>query len=155
MGPELRTVLLVEDDPADVRMIRRAFELAGVNRAIVEFNNGDDALSYLKGEASYANRKVYPRPDLMILDLKLPRRSGFEVLQWTRGVGSELRRMPVVILSSSCEPIDVDRAYDLGANSYICKPARTAEWLHVATAVKTYWLMLNVDPDPGLRRHAG
>lgn len=148
MGPEARTILLVEDDPGDKRLLKRALEKAGVTRAIMGVADGDEAVAYLKGTEPYSDRIAYPRPGLMILDLKLPRRHGFEVLRWVRHPSSEFRRLPIVILSSSCEPADVARAYDLGANSYLCKPDKAAEWIEMAKAFTTYWLEANQDPGP-------
>jgi CheY-like chemotaxis protein len=84
--------------------------------------NGDDAVAYLSGDAPYENRAAYPMPNVLLLDIKLPRRSGFEVLEWVRRQKSNLRRLPVVMLTSSRHSADINRAYDLGANSYLAKP---------------------------------
>ena len=150
MGPALKTILLVEDDSGDARLLRRAFDKVGMNRTLVEVRNGDDAVSYLSGDGEYSDRQRHPPPEMILLDLKLPRRNGFEVLQWMRSGESQYRRTPVVVLSSSSESQDINRAYDLGANSYISKPHNTATMLELAETLKKYWLEIIRDPDlPG------
>ena len=147
MGPAVKTILLVEDDTNDARLLQRAFDRAGLDRQVLRLTNGDEAVAYMMGEGDYANRRAYPPPNLLILDIKLPRRNGFEVLSWMRGMASEYRRVPVVVLSSSREPVDVNRAYELGANSYLRKPDGTEGWMKVAEAIQQYWLRLNHDPE--------
>ena len=148
MGPELKTILLVEDMDADARLLRRAFEKAAVHSTLVAVPNGDEAIAYLLGEGAYQDRTLYPRPGLMILDIKLPRRDGFEVLDWMRRQRPAFRRLHIIVLATSCAPHDVDRAYELGANSYLCKPQQPREWLHLAEAFNDYWIQANQDPDP-------
>ncbi|MGH7590384.1 MAG: response regulator, partial [Gemmatimonadales bacterium] len=114
-------ILLVEDDANDVLLIRRAFAKAGAAGAIHSVSDGDAAVAYLQGEAPYADRTRHPLPDLVLLDIKLPRRSGLDVLQWMRAQ-IPLQRLPTVMLTSSRDGGDVNRAYDLGANSYLVKP---------------------------------
>ena len=139
-------ILLVEDNPADAWLFQRALRKAGVSVPVVRVANGDDALAYLQGDAPYDNRAQYPAPGIMVLDLKLPRRSGFEVLEWVRRLSTGLRLLPVVVLSSSSMPTDVNRAYDLGANSYLTKPHESARFVTLASAFKEYWLTVNEDP---------
>ncbi|PYP93659.1 MAG: two-component system response regulator [Candidatus Angelobacter sp. Gp1-AA117] len=141
-----RTILMVEDDPADMRLIQRAFAKAEITAKVIRLTNGDDAVAYLDGQAPYDNRAAYPLPNLLILDLKLPRRNGFEVLQWLRSRRDGIRRMPVIMLTSSRHTVDINRAYDSGVNSYLAKPENTEGLLQVANAIKTYWLSLNEDP---------
>jgi len=107
------SVLLVEDDPNDVALTQRAFERAGFANPLQVLSDGEQAIGYLGGEASYADRNRYPLPILVLLDLKLPRTSGFEVLAWIRGAPN-IRRLPVVVLTSSQQSPDIDRAYDAG-----------------------------------------
>ena len=140
-------VLLVEDDPSDVRLIQRAFSKLVVNVSMTRLTNGDDAVSYLSGEDPYENRAAYPVPAVLLLDIKLPRRSGFEVLDWLRRQKSPLRRLPVVMLTSSKHSADVNRAYDLGANSYLAKPQTPSELNDLAANFQTYWLSLNLPPE--------
>jgi len=134
---------MVEDDPADVRLIQRAFTKVEITAKVIRLTNGDDAVAYLDGQSPYDNRAAYPLPNLLLLDIKLPRRNGFEVLQWLRGRKDGLRRMPVIMLTSSRHTVDINRAYDSGANSYLAKPENTEGLLQVANAIKTYWLILN------------
>lgn len=140
-------VLLIEDDPADVRLIQRAFRKLDPNVPMFRLTNGDDAVAYLSGDAPYENRVTYPLPTILLLDIKLPRRSGFEVLEWVRKQRSNLRRLPIVMLTSSRHSTDVNRAYDLGANSYLTKPEKPSDLDELATGFESYWLALNESPD--------
>ena len=142
-----RLVLLVEDDPADVRLIQRAFKKLPTTVPMTRLTNGDDAVAYLSGNAPYENRGAYPVPAVLLLDIKLPRRSGFEVLEWLRKQPSGLRRLPVIMLTSSRHSADVNRAYDLGANSYLAKPETTSELDRLANEFQAYWLFLNQAPE--------
>ncbi len=117
-----RPVLLVEDDPNDVLLIQRAFRKANVVAPLQVVHHGEAAVAYLEGQGEYADRERYPPPILMLLDMKLPRRSGLGVLSWMRQ-HEALQAPPVVALTSSGEPTDILRAYDLGARSYYVKPA--------------------------------
>jgi CheY-like chemotaxis protein len=140
-------VLLVEDDPADVRLIQRAFRKIEVDLSMIRLTNGDDAVSYLSGDSPYENRTSYPMPSVVLLDIKLPRRSGFEVLEWVRKQRSNLRRLPIVMLTSSRHSADINRAYDLGANSYMAKPESAAQLAELASGFEAYWFSLNETPD--------
>jgi CheY-like chemotaxis protein len=139
-------ILLVEDDPADARLLKRAFEKAQVTAPVVRLTNGDEAVAYLSGEEPFADRMRHPLPTLIVLDIKLPRRSGLEVLQWIRANESGVHRVPVVILSSSRQPSDINRAYDLGVNSYLSKPETSDELFNMAMLFRRYWLELNQSP---------
>jgi CheY-like chemotaxis protein len=136
------TILLVEDDPNDVLLVQRAFRRAGVDSPIQVVADGEAAVDYLAGRGPYADRERHPLPALMLLDLKLPRRSGFEVLEWLRRQ-PRLRRLPVVILTSSALTADTRRAYELGANSYLVKPLEFDALQDMLRAVGAYWLGLN------------
>ena len=140
-------VLLVEDDPADVRLIQRAFRKLETSVTMTRLTNGDDAVAYLSGDGPYENRAAYPVPAVLLLDIKLPRRSGFEVLDWLRGQKTPLRRLPVVMLTSSKHSADVNRAYDLGANSYLAKPETLSGLDDLAAQFQNYWLTLNEGPE--------
>ena len=142
-GP--RTVLVVEDNGDDVMLIRRAFGKAGVTAGLEVVTDGDAAVAYLSGAGPYADRQAHPLPDLILLDLKLPKRSGLEVLQWLRDQPS-IGRLPVVVLTSSRESMDVSRAYDLGANSYLVKPVEFDGLQAMAQTLNLYWLVLNHGP---------
>ena len=139
------SVLLVEDDPDDVLLTQRAFRKLGVPTSMQVVGDGEQALAYLMGGGDYADRERFPLPDLMLLDLKLPRRSGFEVLEWLRAQPG-LRRLPVVVLTGSRESVDVNRALDLGANSYLVKPVGFDDLLEVVRTLRLYWLGLNERP---------
>ena len=142
-----RLVLLIEDDPADVRLIQRAFRKLQAPVPMFRLTNGDDAVAYLSGNAPYENRAAYPMPNVLLLDIKLPRRSGFEVLEWVRRQKSNLRRLPIVMLTSSRHSADINRAYDLGANSYLAKPESSSDLDELASGFGSYWLSLNEEPD--------
>lgn len=113
-------VLHVEDDPSDRLILGVVFERTVPSVRLCTAVDGEEAIAWLSGQARFADRAAYPMPHLVLLDLKLPRRSGFEVLQWIRK-DSEVRALPVVVLTSSREPRDLDLAYALGANSYLVK----------------------------------
>ena len=136
MSPADDMILIVEDDPDDRDLLARAFRKAGVEIPLRFAADGDEAVKFL-GDAD-----VLPRPVVVLLDLKLPRRSGFEVLEWIKR-HAVLRRVPVIILTSSRESIDLERAYDLGANSYLVKPARPEDLLRMVEQIDAYWLSLN------------
>jgi CheY-like chemotaxis protein len=143
-------VLLVEDNSTDALMVRRAFRKANLTAPLEVVGDGDQAVDYLAGQGAYADRARFPLPVLVLLDLKLPRRSGLEVLDWLRHQPG-LRRMPVVVLTSSRESTDVGRAYDLGANSYLVKPMDFDPLLEMIQALGLYWLVHNQPPPPPLR----
>jgi CheY-like chemotaxis protein len=140
VSSESRTVLLVEDDTNDVLLVRRAFRKAGLTARIEVVSDGEAAVDYL------ARAQTQGGPGLVLLDLKLPRRPGLEVLGWLRDQPG-LRRLPVVVLTSSRESADVNRAYDLGANSFLVKPVGFAELLEMIKALDVYWLQLNQAPE--------
>jgi DNA-binding response OmpR family regulator len=108
--------------------------------------DGEMAVAYLSGQGQYADRNRYPLPALMLLDLKLPRKSGLEVLTWLREQPG-LKRLPVVVLTSSKESVDAGHAYDLGANSYLVKPVGFDTLLEMVKALGMYWFILNEKPD--------
>ena len=135
-------ILLVEDDPDDAHLLMRAFRRAGIASPVLHVRDGDAAVAYLSGTAPFEDRGQHPLPNVVLLDLKLPRRSGHEVLEWVRAQ-ADLRRLPIVVLTSSADRSDVARAYELGANSYLVKPATTGELNQMIRAVHAYWIDLN------------
>ncbi len=139
-------LLVVEDTASDFALLDRAFKKAGIKNQIVQISNGDEALAYLLGEGRYADRNRYPLPMLVLLDLKLPKLSGFEVLAFIRSQPG-LRRLPVVILTSSSHEADIDHAYDLGANSYLVKSNDPAEVDAMIQRLEEYWMRLNQRPN--------
>ncbi|RMF64662.1 MAG: response regulator [Calditrichaeota bacterium] len=140
-------ILLVEDNANDVILIRRALQEAKVLNPLQVVKDGEQAIAYLKGEGKYADRAKYPLPVLLLLDLKLPRVSGFDVLEWLRKQ-KKLARIPVVVLTSSNQSQDVNRAYDLGANSYLVKPVEFDDLVKLLKTLGLYWIILNEKPEP-------
>jgi CheY-like chemotaxis protein len=139
-------VLLVEDDPNDVVLTRRAFRKAGLPEPIAVVENGERAVAYLGATGEFADRHAHPLPDLVLLDLKLPRMTGLEVLAWLREQPG-LQRLPVIVLTSSREIADVNRAYELGANSYLSKPVTFDSLARIVSDLDRYWGELNVRPE--------
>src|SRR5881394_467071 len=131
-------ILHVEDDPNDVMLVGLAFRKAGLTVNLQVVNDGEQAVQYLSGQGAYADRHAFPVPALVLMDVKLPRRSGLEVLGWVRG-REELRRTPVVMLTSSNQRADVNRAYDLMANSYLVKPSALEELVELIKKITNYW----------------
>lgn len=142
------TILLAEDGHHDVLLLRRAFRKAELELPLQVVMDGDEAVAYLEGRPPYGDRERYPLPVLLLLDLKLPRRSGLEVLAWLRAEPG-LRRLPVVVLTSSREDADVNRAYDLGVNSYLVKPVDFDGLLRLVRSLGLYWATLNERPALG------
>jgi CheY-like chemotaxis protein len=143
-----KDILLIEDNPSDVGLTRRAFEKHGICNKLVVAEDGQEALDYLFGAAAYAGRDTSVMPAVILLDLKLPRVDGLEVLRRIRG--HELtKRLPVVILTSSREEQDVAMSYDLGANSYIRKPVDFQQFAEAVKTLNLYWLVLNEPPPIG------
>ena len=141
----LPTMLLVEDSQNDVLLIERAVKQASLAASLAVARDGDAAVEYLSGAGPYADRQRHPLPILVLLDLKLPRRSGLEVLEWQRQQPG-LRRLPVAVLTSSNQMADVNRAYDLGANSYLVKPVAPGAMLDLVKLLGLYWLVVNEKP---------
>lgn len=138
-------ILHVEDDPNDVLLLQRAFRKINVPIQLETVYDGDSAVAYLKGEAVYSDRERYPFPALVLLDLKIPRKSGIDVLKWIR-LHPKFRRLPVTILTSSRHEKDINEAYEIGANSYLVKPVGFDDLLSMARLLTNYWLSLNEAP---------
>ncbi len=139
-------ILLVEDDENDVMLLQRAFRRAAIVNPLQVVRHGDDAVAYLEGTGEFADRALHPLPVLMLLDLKLPRRTGLEVLRWVKERAG-LKRIPIVVLTSSKNDDDVNRAYELGANSYVVKPVSFETLLELVKSLELYWLVLNERPN--------
>jgi len=137
-----QSVLLVEDSPEDTLVMGRAFSRAGVDGGLSVVRDGEEAIGYLERAIGTDSVRREPLPALILLDLKLPRKSGLEVLTWIRRQPA-LKRIPVVVLTSAWNDGDVDRAYDLGANSYLVKPVEFGQLLETVKTLKHYWLDLN------------
>jgi CheY-like chemotaxis protein len=132
------TVLLVEDDLNDIFLVKRAFKTARIQNPLQVATDGLEAIHYLRGESKYADREAYPLPKLVVMDIKMPRRTGFEVLEWVKH-DPLLRRIPIVIVSSSDNPGDINRAYELGANAYMVKPMDYRAVEHLFQSITHYW----------------
>jgi CheY-like chemotaxis protein len=135
------TILLVEDDPDDVILLQRLLGGLKLARPLQVVPTGELAVAYLDGEGKFANRQQYPQPTLLFLDLKLPGLSGFEVLTWIRQ-HPRVSRAQVVVLTGSRRSLDVYRACELGANSYLVKPVRPEDLATLAQNLKMPWLAL-------------
>ena len=145
--PKPKAILVVEDDSNDVLLFKRALQKAGLFNPVFHAEDGDQAIHYVLGKGRFRDRNTFPLPAVVILDLKLPRKSGLEFLSWLRSQPSTLRRLPVVILSSSRQQIDIDRCYDLGANSYLVKPSQFESLIETVRMVEVYWMQLNEGPE--------
>src|SRR5438105_2762005 len=135
----IKRVLVAEDDRTDAFLLERAFAAARVPATLHFVRDGQEAIDYLQGEFKYADRAIHPLPDLMLLDLKMPRLNGFDVLHWLRKKPG-LKRLLVTILTSSDHPKDINHAYDLGANSYLLKPHSTHQLSELVKRLQSYWL---------------
>ena len=135
-------VLHVEDDPNDALLMNLAFRKLDLDSQLQTVDDGDKAIAYLTGQAPFNQNQEPSLPSFVFLDLKLHRCSGFEVLKWIRGQPG-LRALPVVILSSSVQPEDVRRAYELGANSYVSKPSSLEGIVEMVRVAHAYWTRLN------------
>ena len=141
-----RELLLAEDNSTDVLLVQRAVRRMSIEARLHVVRDGEEVIAYLRGSDGYADRMRHPLPGVLLLDLKLPRQSGFDVLSWIRGQ-TVLRRLPVVVLTSSRQTPDVNRAFDLGANSYLVKPVDALALADMMQAVGTYWLGRNEYPE--------
>ena len=139
------SILLVEDNAMDVELILDAFKEVRLNNKIQVARNGKEALQYLFGEGGFADRKKYPLPDIVLLDLNMPGVDGHEVLRRIK-TAEKLKRLPVIILTSSKDEGDRAMSYDNGANSYLVKPVSFDSFLEVVKKVYEYWLTLNIQP---------
>ena len=137
-----RSILLVEDNEDDVFLMKRALKGAHISNPLHSVEDGQQAIDYLAGQGPFADREKYPFPAIVFLDLKLPLKSGLEVLEWIR-TQPPFENLIVLVLTSSNEPSDLKRAYSLGANSYLVKPPTAAQLLELAKAFKWYWLEFN------------
>ncbi|HEY9902455.1 MAG TPA: response regulator [Candidatus Sericytochromatia bacterium] len=145
MNREHDIILLVEDNPQDVLLIQRAFRKANLTIPLQVVKDGEAAVQYLSGEGLYGDRLHYPLPVLILLDLKLPRKSGAEVLAWLRQQ-PQLKRLPVVVLTSSKEYADINNVYDLGVNAYMVKPVAFDNLVDIVKTLNMHWLIFNEKP---------
>ena len=138
--------MVAEDDENHVFFIQRAFKQAGLLNPVHFVPDGEHAIMYLAGEGKYANREEFPLPSLLLLDLKMPNKDGFEVLEWIREHPT-LSALRVIVLTTSGATTDINRAYKLGANSFLTKPMNFTDLVQLTKWVKGYWLHFSSEPE--------
>ena len=146
---EQSVILLVEDAEDDIVLIQKALAKGNISHPLQIVRGGEEALAYLRGEGKFSNRAEYPLPELTLLDLKMPGMDGFEVLEWIRKHPT-FRAMRVVVMTSSDELRDVNRAYQLGANSFLVKPMDFQNYIQLGQLLQNYWL--RIDKGPSVER---
>ncbi len=131
-------IMVAEDDPNDLELLRHVVSENGVEVDFQSAHDGEQVINYLRGDGEFQDRSRHPVPDIIVLDLKMPRVNGFEVLQWLRQEPG-LARIPVVVLSGSGLETDIEEAYRLGANTYFTKPGQLAELRKIIASLIDYW----------------
>lgn len=132
------TILIAEDDPSDAELFRIALRRAGIKHRVVFVRDGEEAIEYLQGKGMFADRDEFPFPKIVISDVKMPRRSGLELLDWLRA-HPDCKVLPTVLVSGSGLEMDVRKAYGLGANAYFQKPSTLDELTSLARVLNDYW----------------
>ena len=145
-APHDAVILLVEDWEPDVALVKRAFESAQIGNPLYVVRDGEEAISYLAGLGKFADRSKYPFPDLLLLDLKLPKMDGFEVLKWIRAQPGG-KRLLVIVLTSSQDVYHVNKAYQLGANSFLVKPGELENYAALARTMARFWFDFEQRPN--------
>jgi CheY-like chemotaxis protein len=151
MDNEPFTILVVEDNAEEVILLERAFKRTGMDVCVQCVVNGEEAIDYLSGADRFRDRASFPEPDLVVMDLKMPRKGGFEVLEWFRNL-QEGALIPVIVLTASDREADVQLAYSLGANSYFIKPTSFNEFRDMIKVFYDYWSLAR-RPKPMAVRH--
>ncbi len=139
----MKTVLLVEDNENDIFAMKMACQRTGIPHNLQVVSDGDAAIEYFTGKRANGDPDAHPLPDLVFLDIKMPRKNGHEVLEWVRSQ-PQLKHLPVVILTGGEEPSDIDRAYKLGVTSYLRKMSCPVEFGQAVPIILKYWLELNI-----------
>jgi len=145
MKAEPISILLVEDDPAHAEIVRRNLETARVANRLFWVTDGQAALDYLRREGAYQDAALAPTPGLVLLDLRLPKVDGLEVLRTVKA-DDRLLRIPIVVMTTSAADADISRAYDNHANSYVTKPLDLAKFTALLDTLGYYWLVMNERP---------
>jgi CheY-like chemotaxis protein len=135
-------ILLVEDNGDDLRLLQRLFAKAGLRQPLRSVPDGVEAMSYLLGRGMYANPEHYPPPDILVIDINMPRVNGFELMSWLK-TQPDFEQLIVIALSSSSEQDEINRAYQMGATSYLLKPALASELEATVNAFYQYWVRAN------------
>ena len=143
------TILLVDDSENDLLLLRTAFEKAEFNIPLQEVHNGAEAIAYLKGDDPYSDRNKFPLPAVMLLDLNMPMKNGFEVLTWVRAQ-TGLKRLSIIVLTASTRTEDIERAFDLGANSFLVKPSSLDALAAMLRCLRD-WIQINHFPSLNVR----
>jgi CheY-like chemotaxis protein len=138
-------ILVAEDDLNDALLLKKAFEKSGIRNPVHISPNGQDAIAYLQGSGEYVDRERHPFPSVLITDLKMPLKTGFEVLVWLRG-HPKCNVVPVLVLSASREEQDVRKAYELGANAYLVKPSTFNELMTLVRTIYDFWALCEKPP---------
>jgi len=141
-------ILIVEDSQFDVELLRHAFRKAGLSRPMQIVRDGVDAMSYLLGIGEYVDRQKCPAPNILIIDLNMPRFNGLELLTWLR-TQPDLQHLLVVVLTGTGRQHDIDIAYRMGAKSYLVKPTEADEFQSLINSFFEYWIAHNHFPQPG------
>lgn len=144
--PDRALFLLVEDDEDQVELVRRAFAKAKIVNPLHVVRSGEEAMVYLEGAGPYQNREEFPLPKLILLDLKMPGITGFDLIRWIRRQ-PPLSTVRIVVLTASNEIRDVNQSYALGANSFLVKPVNFDDFVRLTQAVEGYWIWLNKIPE--------
>jgi CheY-like chemotaxis protein len=145
---ESPAILLVDDSETDLFFMRAAFQKAGCKYPLQGVNDGEEAIAYLSGDGPFGNRAEFPLPSVMLLDLNMPKKSGFEVLAWVRAQPG-LKRLTIMILSASTRTIDLERAFDLGANAFLVKPSTMEDLVNMVRCLRD-WIQCNQFPSLGI-----
>ena len=141
------SIIVVEDEPDEAFLLKQAFQKCGVSNPIHIFRDGQQVIDYLSKQGNASGKPVADAPPaLMLLDLKMPRKTGFEVLEWVRAQPG-LRRLVVVMMAFSSDLSDINRAYQLGCNSYLLKPGNVDQLADMIKLINSYWLLLNEKPE--------
>ncbi len=138
---ENQTILLVDDSEDDRMFMRAAFKKTNLTWPLQEVHDGDEAMAYLKGDGPYHDRGSFPLPTVMLLDLNMPKKHGFEVLEWVRNQ-EQFKLLQIIILTASTRPDDVKQAYSMGANSFLVKPAAIEDLVKMIGCLRD-WLQVN------------
>ena len=146
-GDEEQTILIVDDSEDDALLMRLAFARAEFSANLQIVPDGEDAVAYLEGQFPYSDRGRFPLPTLILLDLNMPRKNGFEVMEWLRAQ-PEFRHLPIIVLTSSMRGSDVEKAFELGATSFFVKPGRVDDLVSMIRCMRA-WLHFSHFPRVG------